>query len=215
MSIEYECRCCYESFQDRKDVISPCKCLGSMKYICKQCFNEQREILDQGKCRTCNFSYEYGEDEKAIRTKKNMLSQNNRDYWANILFYVLIAIFVFAVFYKCLNEENSTTIVYVVICIVWLSIIGIDAFVGLDDDVFVLMVVLVYAIVYCIDKGYDYSIALYLFVIFISVILGLYIFKETSESESYVDNLNSPLIVENYKELPVMDQELMKYQNSY
>lgn len=57
----YTCRICYEDEKDRDKFIVPCKCDGSIKYICKECFNK---ILESDKnnsnyniCTICNTRY--------------------------------------------------------------------------------------------------------------------------------------------------------------
>lgn len=59
--MEYECRICFETFDKRKDVISPCKCAGSMKHVCKTCLNKFIGMDSENKryttCPSCKSNY--------------------------------------------------------------------------------------------------------------------------------------------------------------
>lgn len=58
---DFTCRFCYEEFSNRDDVISPCACSGSSKYVCKECLNKYMVIDRTDKkyteCPTCKQKY--------------------------------------------------------------------------------------------------------------------------------------------------------------
>lgn len=58
---EYCCRICYEETCDRHDVVVPCLCSGSCKYICKECLQDWRANGSTARsfthCPTCDFEY--------------------------------------------------------------------------------------------------------------------------------------------------------------
>jgi len=57
----YCCRICYDEFEDRDEVIAPCLCSGSGKYICNECLQDWRANGSSSKsfthCPTCEFEY--------------------------------------------------------------------------------------------------------------------------------------------------------------
>jgi hypothetical protein len=56
-----QCRICLEENLERNDVIVPCKCSGTQKYVHKRCLNEWRTINRNNrlyhKCQLCNTEY--------------------------------------------------------------------------------------------------------------------------------------------------------------
>lgn len=58
----YSCKICYEDFKERDEVIVPCKCDGTMKYICKNCLSSVIKSNTNGenaaKCTICNTLYQ-------------------------------------------------------------------------------------------------------------------------------------------------------------
>lgn len=62
---ELSCKVCLESFSDREQLINPCKCSGSVKYICKECLNTILNMNKDGekylRCQDChgNFKRDY------------------------------------------------------------------------------------------------------------------------------------------------------------
>lgn len=54
MNDVYSCRICFEDFRDRNDVIVPCKCSGTQKYVCKECLNKYLNLdRNDNKYTTC------------------------------------------------------------------------------------------------------------------------------------------------------------------
>jgi len=58
---EYICRICYDETYDREEVIVPCLCSGSGKYICHECLQDWRANGNTSRsfthCPTCDFEY--------------------------------------------------------------------------------------------------------------------------------------------------------------
>ncbi len=58
----YTCRICFEESDREDDVISPCKCIGTQKYVHKKCLNMWRYSsiygLRRWKCSVCNTCYD-------------------------------------------------------------------------------------------------------------------------------------------------------------
>lgn len=63
---EYTCRVCYDDSLDRSEVIVPCLCSGSGKYICKECLQDWRANGETSRsfthCPTCSFEYHLEND---------------------------------------------------------------------------------------------------------------------------------------------------------
>lgn len=63
---EFTCRVCYDDTLDRSEVIVPCLCSGSGKYICKECLQDWRANGETTRsfthCPTCNFEYHLEND---------------------------------------------------------------------------------------------------------------------------------------------------------
>jgi len=61
MSEGYDCRVCFDTFYDRNEVICPCKCSGSGKYICKNCLNtyisHDKNDIKYTTCPSCKEKY--------------------------------------------------------------------------------------------------------------------------------------------------------------
>jgi hypothetical protein len=58
----YECRLCFDS-DSTHNLIYPCKCSGTSKYVHKNCLNEWRTLADNreafNKCFECNYTYKF------------------------------------------------------------------------------------------------------------------------------------------------------------
>lgn len=82
-----ECRICLEE-DDPKNMISPCLCKGSRKYVHRQCLNEWRlcsnDEDNKTKCTICNFEY--------IIREKNTCENNILKYSQKIENYNLLNI---------------------------------------------------------------------------------------------------------------------------
>lgn len=57
----YTCKFCYEDFENRDDVITPCVCNGSNKYVCKECLNKYISLnktdTKYNECSICKQAY--------------------------------------------------------------------------------------------------------------------------------------------------------------
>lgn len=58
---EYTCRICFDATNNKNDIVAPCKCDGTMKYVHKACL-EQWRVHSSGtdnfnKCPTCGENY--------------------------------------------------------------------------------------------------------------------------------------------------------------
>ncbi len=59
------CRFCYLD-ENQKDLIVPCKCRGTIKYVHQSCLERWINISDRNsKCQICNNQYFYGFKNKA------------------------------------------------------------------------------------------------------------------------------------------------------
>ncbi len=111
----YECRVCYEYFENRKDVIAPCKCIGTSHYICIPCFDRQREVGNTNKCQTCNFSYVYGKNKKMEHIISSNKRQDNVDYYFNVILAFIVLVLLIAVL--CNNSSISENILNLILLI--------------------------------------------------------------------------------------------------
>lgn len=97
MNSDILCRICYDS-DDNSDLIQPCKCSGTMKYIHRKCLNKWRltttSIDSMFKCDQCKF--EYVTIEKKLRESKlkifNMFLYENPVllYFINFIYFTLV-----------------------------------------------------------------------------------------------------------------------------
>lgn len=86
-----DCRICYEN-DKIENLLSPCLCTGSIKYVHKSCLNDYRNVCDNVgfiKCKTCNYTYniETNKNNKFyefIRLNKGIISEIMK--WLIILF---------------------------------------------------------------------------------------------------------------------------------
>lgn len=96
----YFCRYCHEVYEDRQDVIVPCKCSGGLKYLCKECFNSYIE-KDQTStkyeyCPTCKFKY--NRDGSRLTEKINGETRDEIMYFTALLFLFTLFMFYIAKF---------------------------------------------------------------------------------------------------------------------
>ena len=76
---QYDCRLCFES--DTKDnLIYPCTCSGTSKYIHKRCLDEWRTLADNreayDKCFECGYEYQFNNNDIVERGKCDNLINN-------------------------------------------------------------------------------------------------------------------------------------------
>lgn len=51
------CRICYENNKNDSDMISPCKCKGTMKWVHSRCLEKWLKISNKKKCGSCKYTY--------------------------------------------------------------------------------------------------------------------------------------------------------------
>ena len=92
----YECRICLEE-DELNNLISPCLCKGTLKYVHKNCLNEWRIVsnneINMKKCSTCNFEY-------IIKNNNNCETRTNiiLKILEKNIFYKILLNFVFILF---------------------------------------------------------------------------------------------------------------------
>jgi hypothetical protein len=106
----YQCRICLDEQNDLTNMIVPCKCRGSAKYVHRKCLNSWIETFPPHhphaiKCNTCQFTYlteGFGGDK---------MKQYKKAYTREILKLVgllLLSIFCLVYIFKCITMYNPT-----------------------------------------------------------------------------------------------------------
>jgi E3 ubiquitin-protein ligase DOA10 len=52
-----ECRICFEYVTPEKEILSPCQCSGTIKYVHKECFDKYLEISRVDRCNSCGSRF--------------------------------------------------------------------------------------------------------------------------------------------------------------
>ncbi len=131
----YDCAYCYETFENREDVIHPCPCDGSMKYLCKTCLNSNLEFhkTDEQyyKCVNCGNKYvrDYGNIPKSVQDRATERVVINFLYLLifvggifmtteylnpGVLLFLMFILFIMA---ECLLEKVGERVIYLVMVI--------------------------------------------------------------------------------------------------
>jgi len=104
----YSCRICFEESDVRNNFIVPCNCLGTGKYVHKECLNSwlKMGIKNQNyeKCNTCLTKY--------LRKTQNNEKQINQEFYTDITFMYIFITLIFILF--CLFINKFPLLVYIV-----------------------------------------------------------------------------------------------------
>tara|TARA_Y100001970_G_scaffold76249_1_gene96756 strand:- start:2572 stop:3387 length:816 start_codon:yes stop_codon:yes gene_type:complete len=105
---ERECRICFES-DNQEDLISPCLCDGTSKWVHRQCLNEWRETnIDKPantNCMECKYKYRF----KYLFPEEKKLLKNSCIYKNKITYLIFLCFSLFPVSYLffALDKQND------------------------------------------------------------------------------------------------------------
>ena len=176
----YTCRICFDETENRDEIISPCNCKGSSKYIHKDCINQWFKMnlsnANYERCNTCLFKY----NRKSI-DNISMNEQIDSDFFYNILKIITLSflLFFFITLIVTIYPGFGNFIIVVFIWIIWLSLIIIEVgWVGLiiflilstsfhniyqdkvkTKSLSILLIVLIFSFYCSYPCIYEYSIA--------------------------------------------------------
>lgn len=103
----YECRICFDEDEDDTNMIVPCKCKGSSKYIHRQCLDTWRAQNPEGdnfkRCNQCRFVYiiDHGPEfdrEKAHHTYSKRIKTEKYIVYGTILFALVVTMYILYMF---------------------------------------------------------------------------------------------------------------------
>ena len=116
----YACKVCYEDFENRNDVINPCKCNGTLKFVCKECLNKMLKSSNYKTCPTCRTDYK--------RNEKNYNYELSPSVTVEVLKIVAFFAFIILVIIKiCESDAFFANIIlaYIYINLIFLYFSGI------------------------------------------------------------------------------------------
>lgn len=137
-----ECRICLE--EDTYDnLISPCYCRGTNKYVHKKCLNQWRALSDNSenidKCPTCKFNYVFENTILMSKTRKNIIFNYFTKFIGNNIILLLLVNALLLLFFSYIIYYINNSNYYILghyekdnhfdsLSIVQLAIILISAF---------------------------------------------------------------------------------------
>ena len=123
----YSCRICFEDTTNREEIINPCNCKGSSKYVHKNCINQWFKFNLSNKnydiCNSCLSKYN-----RKTENDISMTKMIDRKFFTNELI-ILITFFVFFFIITLLVSifpSFGNFIILMFIWIVWISLILIE-----------------------------------------------------------------------------------------
>lgn len=200
---ELTCKICYETFENRNDLINPCKCDGSLKYVCKSCFNK---ILESNKgnsnftnCSVCRVAYK--------RECKNFHETVSSEILPNALLLIILSSFMVLLFFVL--SEAGIFSVYLCIQIIYLfSVFSVSLNSLFDEDIIFVFILLMYIGMFSGVKIGEKIIKYWSFAIFCSF---CYIILTDSWNSQYKTLINQAIANSN----PLFyDLELNRYVNT-
>ena len=124
--MSYNCRYCYEDFTNRSEVLCPCDCDGSMKYVCKKCFTHYIDSDKTDKrfntCPSCKQNYKRNTPDIDNKVEQVSTIENMAQVGLNILLVFLLLV---------LGENEIFLILFLFIIILsllnYLAVFGLHA----------------------------------------------------------------------------------------
>ena len=151
----YACKICWEDFSDRNDVITPCKCTGSVKYICKGCLNKFLEVNKDTdnylKCTDCKESYR--------RESPNINLELNAEVFDEVLFGTGILIILTILILKMGEFKSIYVFSLLFLYFISLTLLSRMTILGYNVESLISFVVLLYFI--ALFTPYPYSYPMY------------------------------------------------------
>lgn len=150
-----ECRICYDS-DVQEDLISPCNCKGTRKWVCRECLSKLRRYKDDNICHICRKEFEY--EKFTMKQKIKLAFGITKDiiiFLASIvIFYMIIEGLIYMILHHsdkkcdCILGDNiiicsflmSTTLCILISWIVACIIIIIQ-FINLREDISFLRII--------------------------------------------------------------------------
>lgn len=149
----YNCRVCFENFTNRTDVIVPCKCSGSGKYICKDCLNKyitnDKNDIKYTTCPSCKSKY--------IREQPKIPIDLNNETRDEVLYGVGVITLVTLGF--LLGGKFSSVSIFFVLCLYFYSMaVFITASGGFGNTYIYWLILAVYFFVLFAPKKISYFV---------------------------------------------------------
>jgi hypothetical protein len=147
----FDCRFCQEEFTNRTDVICPCKCSGSQKYVCKECLNKYMGTVSPDikytTCPTCKANY--------VREGRNYGdSQHNDDVRDEVLMGIGFLLLITVMF--LVLGLNEVFFLFLILVIYFYTISAFTILIG--NSRYVTLVVLLFCIIMSMESKYAYPV---------------------------------------------------------
>lgn len=193
-----QCRFCLDEDQ-RLNLISPCSCKGSAKYVHRECLDSWRTSSNNPRnistCPTCQFKYQTKRRSASVPTWSNYFNYFGNILWVLLKYFCLSQLIIFAAVVSLYLFEVSTNVgeLYPLGVVAFLLIIGIYATIINFDNIQFPMADLFRD---CDGKGCDKNLLMFCLVLigiifvvtgFITVIQMLYSFiRDTIIKQFYL-----------------------------
>ena len=109
MNLEYYCRICLEK-DDMGNMVFPCRCSGTSKWVHKECLNQWRTLSDNSeafyKCFECNYRYKIVNN-NYIKTNFDKCIEYFSKYLIAFLFFNMAVIFFLFNFIVYLDKDHT------------------------------------------------------------------------------------------------------------
>ena len=206
------CRICFESESHNNELITPCKCKGTSKYIHRSCLNKWIDLnyknidIKEG-CNVCNYKYRI-KNEKDTRIITVLLTKFTRRYK------IISAIIGYILFYYLDNKycnqkesKNASTIemgcseyiglsfigfylILIIALLIYYSLQGVNN----NSCIFFIIKLLIIFLIQILLIMLLYPIGVFIMLISINFILGCIFYQEIK------NNLDPDPIILNYRE---------------
>lgn len=206
------CRICFDSESKDNELITPCKCKGTSKYIHRSCLNKwidlnYKNIDIKERCSVCNYKYRI-KNEKDTRIITILLTRFTKRYKiiSAIIGYIL---FCYLDNKYCYQEESKNAFniemgcsEYIGLCFIGFYLILIFALlifyrlqgVSTDSCTFFIIKLLIIFLIQILLIMLLYPIGVFIMLISINFIIGCIFYQEIK------NNLDPDLIILNYRE---------------
>ena len=139
---KYSCRICFDEFENRNEVICPCKCDGSMKYICKTCMKTCLDMEDTTKnniqCGICKNNY--------VRKVPNVYQKINSEVRDEVLFGIGV---VSTLFTSLIYISNINFLfIFILIIVYFISLLTIIKYQSYSEYSFYILLFLYLSVIF-------------------------------------------------------------------
>lgn len=124
------CRICFEDESESRNLIVPCKCRGTAKYIHEECLNywiiEQIRSNVETKCEVCIYKFQFEVDVKSKCNPKQSLMTNPHKlcyFFVNLMILSIVFILLYIVIERSYIDSNNHLGYFIGVLAVFLLII--------------------------------------------------------------------------------------------